>query len=109
MSDPEVQAVRQLASYFHESAEDQARADQIQRHIQRHVAEVLKARAEAIEQLCEQMLVTPGAPGIMVDSHNAWFDERVPFGEIWDVSACGSEGVRVAGRLESITDGRSES
>jgi len=54
----------------------------------------LRAQAEAVERLCEIMITTPDSPGIMVEGERAWLDQRVPFGEIWDVSACGEENVK---------------
>lgn len=62
--------------------------------IQAHVTALSRARADALETACERA-IQQGRSGVMVESGSAWVDERVPYGEIWDVTACGADGVRI--------------
>lgn len=57
-------------------------------HLEQLVWEQQRARLEALEHMCEVMLVTEGSPGIMYNNEYVWLDTRVPFGQIWDVTAC---------------------
>lgn len=50
----------------------------------------LRARAEVVERACEAA-VQSGEHGVMVDGERAWVDARVPYGELWDVTACGPD------------------
>ena len=63
--------------------------------IARDVARIARARYQAVETACEKAL-QGGEFGVMVDYNlGAWVDPRVPYGELWDVTACGSENVQV--------------
>lgn len=61
--------------------------------VDQHVRALAWARHQAVETACEKALQS-GEFGVMVDyNRGAWVDPRVPYGQIWDVTACGSEGV----------------
>lgn len=54
------------------------------------VLERLRAHAETVERACEAA-VQSGEHGVMVCGDAAWVDARVPYGCLWDVTACGPD------------------
>lgn len=58
------------------------------------VREITHARSEMLERACEEA-IQGGLHGVVVDDRRgvAWVDPRVPYGRIYDVSACGAENV----------------
>jgi hypothetical protein len=60
-----------------------------------HIAVAARKQMQAVETACETAL-QGGEFGVMVDYNlGAWVDPRVPYGQLWDVTACGSENVQV--------------
>lgn len=63
--------------------------------ISRDVARIARAQMQAVETAAE-MAIQGGEFGVMVDYNvGAWVDPRVPYGQLWDVTACGSENVQI--------------
>lgn len=70
--------------------------DALAQSIDAHVSRIARQRADALETVCEKA-IQGGEFGVMVDYNvGAWVDPRVPYGNIWDVTACGSDGVQVS-------------
>lgn len=65
----------------------------IRQAVRNHVNHLLMARAQLIESMCERSLLDPLQRGVMIDGDEVLLDERVPYGQIWDVTACGRDGV----------------
>jgi enamine deaminase RidA (YjgF/YER057c/UK114 family) len=64
-------------------------------NIDEPVARQCRVAALMLETACEKAL-QGDQYGVMIDytRNSAWVDSRVPYGWVWDVSACGEENVR---------------
>lgn len=58
-----------------------------------------------VEQACEEA-VAGGVCGVMIEGDRVWVDARVPYGQKWDVTACGSDHPNV-GRI-TTEDGQAD-